>query len=806
MTRTAQRAFSGGIMSPGMYARRDINKWQTGLQDAVNVTLRAEGGVSNRAGTTFAGGFNIQLDGISAFMVPFEATEDDTYVLVFGEEVMYVMKQGAFVLDATTHNVVSETQTDPMTIELATGEALATVGRLFYVTDSSGSPLNGTIIRNAGNTGDFFDVDGNNGTALDNTSGDFDLGGSATLTEIYQITSPFTLADMEQVQFVQDVDTMIFVHPDYEPQSLVRVADDDWTFETARIGSEIEFPPSTNPMLGGATATAHVGTGSTTYSYQVAKVIASTGDEGPPTAAGDVECTNDLTVAGNINRISWGPVSPDTEWRLYKKFNGIYGLIYSGTSTQFDDENVTPDTSITPQVERDPFSPGPVYPGVAAFVDQRLTLAGGQGAPQQVDMSRSTHPFNFNRAASPGASDAIAFRIKSQKLNRVLHIVDANRPLVLTAGGEWYMDTGDDGGIAPGNFALRPKTYRGSAETPPPVLIGETLLHVTRSGSTLREFSLDLARDTASADLTLLARHLFKGKIIKSMAYAQEPDSIVWVTLTTGECYSLTYLEEHEVWGWTRHSFAGLDGDAHVEQVTVVTEGTRDVPYFMVVSGRAGANDGTHFIYRLDDRAFDNISECYFVDCGFKYRGLASTTSIDTFTGLLHLAGQDVVALADGAVVEGTVSSTGTLALGGDYYNVSVGLAYEASITTLDADFGDQIQEAGSSIGRYASPSEVAVKVVDTRGIATGSTESTFFNEVADYEDIDTYDLITDAVPPLSPGPGEPATVPVQKLATQTHNVNIEGDWGVDIGIIVKQAYPLPMTITAIAPTWTLGE
>jgi hypothetical protein len=121
--------------------------------------------------------------------------------------------------------------------------------------------------------------------------------------------------------------------------------------------------------------------------------------------------------------------------------------------------------------------------------------------------------------------------------------------------------------------------------------------------------------------------------------------------------------------------------------------------------------------------------------------------------------------------------------LGGSYSKAAIGLAYEAEIETLDADFGDQIQELGSSIGRFSSPVEVAVKVVDTRGIAVGNGLQGFMNEVKEFS----------------------GATPIP-LVTQTEVVTIEGDWGRDISVKVLQAYPLPMTVTAIAPTWMLGE
>lgn len=771
MTKTAQRAFSGGIMSPDMYARRDIPKWMTGFKDAENVVLRSQGGVYNRAGTKLASGYDTSTVDGAQYLIPFEASEDDTYMLEFGDAVMRVIKNGAYVLSTAFvgQSVTSITAANPAQIEMVDAAAASnfTVGRLVYLSDPNGSSvLHGAILEVTAIASEFITFKIVGGVTIDTTTGSWGtIGASALLYEVYEVASPYAIEDMPLVQVEQDVDTMIFVHDGYQPRKLTRTSDASWAF------SSLTFAPEIGQVTG-QSATNTVGAGAVTYSYKIAAVDAETGEEGLPSAAAST--TNDLSTAGNYNTVTWSAVSGAGLYRVYKDFNGIYGYIGITEGLSFIDENITPNTAENPQTGRDPFSGANDKPAVVAFVDSRLTFAATINNPQAVDMSASTTPFNFNRALTPGASDAISFRMRSQKLNRVHHIVDADRPIILTSGAEWYMQTQEDAPVAPGNFALRPKTYRGSARTPRPVIVGETLLHVSRDGNTLREFSLDLARDTASADLTILARHLFEGKTINSMAYAQSPDSVIWVTLTDGTLYSLTYLQEHEVWGWTKHALGGTD--VKVKQVAVVTEGAFDVPYFVVERTLDGST--VRLVERLDTRQFTSVSGAYFVDCGLAYSGAAA----QTLRGYLHLRGETVAVLADGNVLDGVVvSAQGVVDLGASYTTAAVGLPYASYIITLDADFGDQIAELGSSVGTFVSAHEVSVKVVNTRGIAVGR-EGGFLNEVKEFTGV-------------SPIP----------LFTGTYVVEIEGDWLRDTAIEIYQGYPLPMTITAIAPDWTLG-
>lgn len=777
MTRVPQRAFSGGILSPGMYPRRDIPKWGQGLKDAANIVLRAEGGAQSRAGTMLAGGYDNSTGDGAPWLIPFEASQDDTYMLEFGEQVLRIIKDGAYVLDSgiAPGTIVSVTEADPARLEMdSSGSALQfTIGALCFVSDPDGtSVLHNQIIKVTGRTDEFLEFTIVGDAEIDTTTGDWGEmdGATSLLYQVYEVVTPYEIEDMPELQFAQDVDTMVLAREGYDPRELVRVADDDWSFTTSVFEPEIETPDS--PV-----ALAQVGSGSTNYEYVVTAVSEETGEESNPTAVVDID--NDLTTSGNKNRVAWTLVAGADYYRVYKADgNGtnVFGFIgFTATTNFFDDENITPDLTQNPPTARDPFDGSGDEPAVAAFVEQRLALAATSNNPQVVEMSSSQSPFNFNRALTPGASDAVSFRMRAQQLNRVYHMIEAERPLILTAGGEWYMETENNAPIAQGNFALRNPTHRGSARTPRPILVGANILHVDRSGNTVREFSLDIARDTASADLTLLARHLFRGKQITSIAYAQSPDSVVWMTLATGELYSLTYLSEHEVWGWTRHELGGTD--VKVKQVAVVTEGAYDTPYFVVERTLFG--ETVTLVERLDTREFDDVTDCYFVDCGFRYDGSAA----QTLRGYLHLRGEDVAVLADGNVLESVaVNDQGVVDLGSSYSEVSIGLGYDTYIITLDGDLGDQIRELGSSLGRFISADEVAVKVVDTRGIAVGLEGGTL-NPVKDFSGV----------------------IPTP-LATTTHVLEIDGDWAVEQAIEVRQTYPLPMTITAIGPSWSLGE
>ena len=53
--RTTQKSFTGGELSPALYARNDLNKYQTGAKKIKNGIIHQEGAISNRAGLEYIG-------------------------------------------------------------------------------------------------------------------------------------------------------------------------------------------------------------------------------------------------------------------------------------------------------------------------------------------------------------------------------------------------------------------------------------------------------------------------------------------------------------------------------------------------------------------------------------------------------------------------------------------------------------------------------------------------------------------------------------------------------------------------------
>jgi hypothetical protein len=91
-----QTNFTTGELDPKLRARIDLQQYYNGLQTATNISIQPQGGFTRRDGSKYitslpAGAAN----GVK--MVPFEFSVDDSYMLIFVDQRMYVFKDGALI-------------------------------------------------------------------------------------------------------------------------------------------------------------------------------------------------------------------------------------------------------------------------------------------------------------------------------------------------------------------------------------------------------------------------------------------------------------------------------------------------------------------------------------------------------------------------------------------------------------------------------------------------------------------------------------------------------------------------------------
>lgn len=158
--------------------------------------------------------------------------------------------------------------------------------------------------------------------------------------------------------------------------------------------------------------------------------------------------------------------------------------------------------------------------------------------------------------------------------------------------------------------------------------------------------------------------------------------------------------------------------------------------------------------------------------------------TVTTVSGLDHLNGQTVDALADGAVNTGKVVTAGSIALDAPASVVHVGLPYDTVYETMSLETG---AVTGSAMGARKRVYRVSVRLVDSLGAEIGPAGGP-------YEP-----LVVDAWPIMLDGPGN--------MVTGERDVGFpEGTWSSETRLVAMQRTPLPLTITAIVPRLTTSD
>jgi len=477
---------------------------------------------------------------------------------------------------------------------------------------------------------------------------------------------------------------MTICHPSYPVKEVKRTSHTAWTITSVSFGTSMSAPGSVSSTRQNYDASDP----GTSYSYVVTAVKTDTADESVASSATSI--TNNNLSSTITNTVSWGAVSGVNSYNIYKSIGGIYGFVGRSTGTTFKDDNIEPDANDTPATARTIFNTTDEYPATVAYYQQRLVFGQTNNDPQKVFMSQTGNYHNFNIAEPLRDDDAVTFTIAASQVNEVRHLVPLSDMIVLTSGGEWLM-TANDGVITPSSIQLKPQGYRGSADAPP-IVIGNTIIHLQSKGAIIRDLAFALESDSYTGnDLTVLARHLFAGKTVKEWAYAQAPHSIVWVVLSDGTLAALTYMREHEVWGWSRH-----DTDGTFESVCTIAEGEEDATYFVVKRTINGSTK--RYIERLNTRVFTEVADAFFVDSGLSYDGTHTGSTSMTLSGGSDWTHSETLTLTASAstFVSGDVGNTFVLTIGTETLVCTV-QAY-TSATAVSVKAGRDVPSAFRSV------------------------------------------------------------------------------------------------------------
>mgnify|MGYP003134767244 FL=1 len=806
-----QTNFTAGELTPKLAGQVDFKKYNNGVEELQNMTVFPQGGATRRYGSRFVA--EVKDSSKSTRLIPFEFNITQAYQLEFGDQYIRFYKDNGQITNAS-QNITGITKANPAVVTVASHGY--TNGTDVWINSVGGmTEVNGrryTIANATTNTFELSGVDSTNYTTY--TSG-------GTAASVYEISSPYTEAQLYEIQFTQSADVMYIVHEGVSPRKLSRTGHTNWTL------SEVDFKrgPYLDQNTTGTTMTPSGTSGNVT-------ITASTN-------------TFVSTDVGRLIKFSDGHAK-------ITQFNSATN-VNATTTDNFSGTGGTADWSLGAYASHLGF------PRTVSFFEQRLVFAGSTSYPQTIWASESGLYEEFD-TGDGSAADAFIYTIAANKVNVIRWLQPARDLIVGTAGGEFKVGRPTGEPLKPDNVQITQQTTYGGYTTQP-IQIGNAVLFVQRQQKKIREFAYRFEDDAYIApDMTLLAEHI-TGKGIVDVDYAQEPDSIYWAVRKDGALLGMTYQREEDIIAWHRHILGGsykltFNGASAVTAstsdpnkngfVTISNHGlsTGDRVTYSAGGGTkiAGLVDGNdYFVFVIDannfefassyDQAIDRtviqinagvgashtvtaqaqvksvstISEDnenqtwiivrrringsivqyveYLDDLIKLDSGLTGVVNGDSssITGLDHLEGESVQILIGDAVYPNQTVTDGAITVSlpstSGYKSIEIGLGYTSKIKTMRVEAG---ANAGTAQGRKKRYNEVMVRLHKTVGIKINGDQLPFRTS------------------------STPMGQNIPEFTGDKRVTNL--GWDRDGQIEILQEQPLPMTVLGITGTLVTSD
>ena len=802
-----QPSFTAGEISPSLYGRVDFDLYYKGLRTCKNFIISKYGGADNRPGTEFAGA---AVDSrYPARGISFKFNNDQNYSIVLGHYTMQVIYDGAYLPDANSPPGIMTVATpwdsaDLFLLKFTQSADVLTICHPAYPTQQIErlSATNWVVVPFANVNGPFQDIN---------------VEKTATVYSS-NVLGPVTITASEEI-FTSDMVGLPFYMkrtPDTKtyPWSVgllcsvngVCIYGDNY-YRALNAGNAGTVPPTVTEgtqndgivlweylhsgfgvvVITGFIDTKHVSaTVLTRLPDSVAKAsssidiidvvtFSSTNPVRVVTNTPHAFHTGDTVIIENVE----GVTDANGTWEVTVintmtfSINGLYS-----NQTYTENGSVTNNLSYTATYlwALPAWGSSQGFPGTTAYFQNRQLFGATKGQPSNLWMSRSAGFLDFGQGNPVLDDDAITYKLLSNTVNTIRHIVELTYLILFTSGGIWRVEGGGNGNnvITPANCNLSFQGANPVSDVAPPLKICNYALFIQEKGSEVRSLGYSFAEDAfIGRDVTTMSSHLLQGHTIIDWCYQEIPYSCVWAVRDDGILLGFTFIPEQQVIAWHWHDTQGT-----VESCWCVTENNQDVVYLIVKRTLNG--QAVRCVERMMPRQFEDPVDGFFVDCGLTYDGRDTNTTATSFSGLDHLIGSEVTIVADGVVYPPqVVPETARITIENPAQVVHIGLSYVSELETLDvASLRKDIRDKKKII-----PS-VSLIVDRSSGFEVGPD----VDHLMDYKTRASEDY---AAP--------------DTLMSGLIDISVPCTWSKSGRVMVRQSKPLPVSILSVIPQVEVG-
>lgn len=648
--------FTAGEFSPRLRGRVDLEKYNASAEKLENIVVLRQGGATIRPSLDYKGPIKVAAQTVR--IIPFVYSRTDAYILELGELYLRIWKNGALV------------------------------------ESSPGVP--------------------------------------------YEVATPWTAAQVGSLDFTQGADTLILTHPNVYPQRIQRFGDASWRvsacpfqpgaiYEGGHRRSGTNMTISAGTVGAGRTVTASAGffqpadvgrvigwgnglatitafgsTISVTATVTAAfDALAAAGPtwllEGTPQTAltpsvdKPVGATVTLTAAANAWRT-------EDNGRFVEINGGLVEIVSTNLALVATGIIRRELTGVVAAPADAWVLKGPVwndvdgYPRTCTLFQQRLWFAGTAKFPQTEWGSQSGLFFDF----TPGTDDAAAVykTIDSDDINVIEYLVSVESLVALTFGGEYETRGGIEKPITQLNAQLA-KISKWGSDAVRPEEAGKDMLVVQRGGRAIRRLKREDVAGFSLIDVSVFSEHLLADGV-RSMAWEQSPEQVMWICTGAGKLLALTYSDEQNT-----VAFCSGNASGFVEWLATIPDGAVDATYALVRRTINGAT--VRYIERINWDAPPGQ------DCRKQVSGAASAT----WPGFGHLEGQTVQVLGDGVHLGSAVVTGGVITLPRPASTLSAGIGYIARMRLQAPEVGTG---TGTSQAQAQANNQIYVRFLETLG------------------------------------------------------------------------------------------
>lgn len=744
-----QTNFTAGVVSPRLYSRVDIAKYRNGCQVLQNFVVQRFGGIRKRGGTEYIN--EIKSSASPVRLIPFIFSITQAYILEFGDTYIRFYTNGGVVTSGGSPVEVTTPWDETEVWDLQFVQS----ADVLYITHPNYAPR--TLSRTSATTfvlaeiefqdGPYLELNETSTTLTPASYGAFvpvmtsattpsgTVSDSGTGTDAWklfdkdaQTEGTITTATAGWVQYQLASGAKCCDAYWVQASSVYQIPDDmptQWTVQGSNDGATWVVLDSQVNQTGWYIGERRFYEFSNEASFSYIRWSVSGGGQGPasgnntrlstwePNESPVTQTAFNLT-ASSTTGINEGQgflttdvgrhirlLASDGVWRWCKVISRSSSTVV--TVKMYG--HALPDLSPIINWHLGAWSDETGWPACVGFYNGRLCFARTDTQPQSVWMSVVDDFTNFAISSPLEDDDAITATITSESLNEIKWLAESTDLFVgTTAAIRTIGPTASSAAFSPTNIRQKRETNFGASNIFP-VRVGTTALYSGYYRKDLREISYSFELNGyVSQDMSILAEHIM-AKSVKQIAYAQNPDSVVWMAMDDGSLAGITYERDQEVVAFHTHVIGGTG--VTVESVASIP-GTGNDEVWLVVKRTIGG--GTkRYVERLSVGLADD-DDAYlgtFLDSHLIYDGVGTTT----ISGLSHLNGESVyvwglpdsVTMNEEAVKQGPYTvSGGSITVGRSMTYACVGLAYTSEMETLSpeaAAAGGTAQDQTGKIG-----------------------------------------------------------------------------------------------------------